>query len=723
MLNLLILFKLKKPLLQQFVSPASTGIKNFSIFPPLLKRKRIKKGVSLNQIQDIDTQDNPALNQIQNISTLELEKTQIKPTPTKKSQSKPTPTKMAEILKENLSNYKFDVSTRSWFIYNQELGAWTRIDQFTSEQNFYLMLRENFPSETISTNLNIEIKKILEFEMGIDFKINQVSRLVPFKNGVLDINNINLLKHDSKYYFTYCLNINYDAQAKIKPGIIEFLKNISNNNAYTLKILRSFIQCLLLRDNQYQVALYIYGPGGTGKSTFERVLSCLVGAKGTAVVNLIDLNKTFTTSKLVDKSLVLFSDVGHYTGDPSKLRLLISGDIMAAEKKYSDSFDFQPTCLVVLSSNVIWNPNDPSTGLQRRIIYIPMTTSPKTVDRHLFSYNLRTNEITGTLTESLAGLVNWALENPVNNLSLLNNAVEINKLIDPSAMSSSNPLVDWIQIRLKYSPGALIEIGLKTSEPDEILYPNYLLYCKENGYTKTLPLRKFSIILVQQLNSLIDNSIEKIRTKHGFRITNIIINLDVDNHPEVNSAAPLSNPTPNIYDEFNGFVENTSPNNTLPLNTPSSLSSAIPALEVTTPTTSVEVNLEPSSSSSIHESDPAKNRTRDEILDNYEFNEFVIEKEKVKKIRELNSDGVNTEEKLKKQIDLNYDLLELYEFNFSDEYLSMEKFFPLYYDYCDNLPETRWWFAHKVADFYVELLCCKKLLNESSTPSSSSFHP
>lgn len=123
MLNLLILFKLKKPLLQQFVSPASTGIKNFSIFPPLLKRKRIKKGVSLNQIQDIDTQDNPALNQIQNISTLELEKTQIKPTPTKKSQSKPTPTKMAEILKENLSNYKFDVSTRSWFIYNQELGA------------------------------------------------------------------------------------------------------------------------------------------------------------------------------------------------------------------------------------------------------------------------------------------------------------------------------------------------------------------------------------------------------------------------------------------------------------------------------------------------------------------------------------------------------------------------------------------------------------------------
>jgi phage/plasmid-associated DNA primase len=158
-----------------------------------------------------------------------------------------------------------------------------------------------------------------------------------------------------------------------------------------------------------------------------------VGSKNTTVLNLEDLNKQFSTSKILDKSLVLFSDVQSYTGDLSKLRLLISGDVMNAERKYRDSFDLQPKVLVVLSSNVIWSPKDSSTGLQRRIIYIPMTTIPETIDRHLFHYNLITNEVSGTLAQDLPGLINWALNNPDSNLSLLNNAVETNKLTDPTA--------------------------------------------------------------------------------------------------------------------------------------------------------------------------------------------------------------------------------------------------------------------------------------------------
>jgi phage/plasmid-associated DNA primase len=114
---------------------------------------------------------------------------------------------------------------------------------------------------------------------------------------------------------------------------------------------------------------------------------------------------------------------------------------MDVELKYKDSFDFQPKSLVVLSSNVLWSPRDASTGLQRRIIYIPITTVPQKVDRNLFSFNQTTNECSGTLSESLPGLLNWALQNPEKNLSLLNNAVETNKLIDPNTLSETNHLV------------------------------------------------------------------------------------------------------------------------------------------------------------------------------------------------------------------------------------------------------------------------------------------
>lgn len=144
----------------------------------------------------------------------------------------------------------------------------------------------------------------------------------------------------------------------------------------------------------------------------------LVGANNSSVLNLSDLNKQFSLSKILDKSLVLFSDVQYFSGDPSKLRLLISGDVMNAERKYKDSFDLQPESLVILTSNLLWSPKDSSTGLQRRIIYINMKTVPNKVNRNLFNYNLVSNELSGSLVRSLPGLVNWALSNSDENQNL-----------------------------------------------------------------------------------------------------------------------------------------------------------------------------------------------------------------------------------------------------------------------------------------------------------------
>lgn len=327
----------------------------------------------------------------------------------------------------------------------------------------------------------------------------------------------------------------------------DFLCSISNQNINILKVLRSFIQCVLLRDNQYQVALYLHGPGGTGKSTFEKLLISLVGSTNSVVLNLTDLNKQFTTSKIMDKSLVLFSDVQSYTGDPSKLRLLISGDVLNAERKYKDSFDLQPQALVMLSSNLLWSPKDASTGLQRRIIYVPVNTVPDKVVRELFNYNLMTNEISGVLSSSLPGLVNWALSNTEGNLNLLNNAVETNKLINPSAMSDTNPLVEWIKSHLTKCIGSTVHVGKKDSDANTYLYPNYLRFCKEYGY---LPLNFniFSTALVQQLTVLYGLEISKRRLATGTCFLNLKINEAVD--LSFKSDDTMND---NIMDEFKGF--------------------------------------------------------------------------------------------------------------------------------------------------------------------------
>jgi P4 family phage/plasmid primase-like protien len=530
--------------------------KNFKI---LILNWRLK---NLNKIKiEINNKINGGIGLIQNFLFVRLNNKMITTyscyryySSSSNKKEKPNLIQLAQNLKKNkLNNYKFDLNSSCWFLYDENLGAWYRQSKLVIEQKIFIILIEEI-GDKLTPHLSKDVLTSLEMLMGVDFYINNtkniMARLVPFKNGVLDLNTIKLLNHDPSYYFTYSLNINYNPSAKIEKSMLDFLISITNNNLYALKIIRSFIKCLLIKDNQYQVALYLYGPGGTGKSTFEKVLTSLVGNKNATVLNLQDLNKQFALSKVVDKSLVLFSDVNFYTGDPSKLRLLISGDLMNAEIKYKDSFDIQPNCLVVLSSNMLWSPKDASTGLQRRIIYMPIINVPNKVDRNLFTYNLSTNEFAGTLARSIAGLVNWALANTEENINLMNNAVEVNKLIDPSSISSANPLVDWIQSSLSYEEGSEVLVGTKKSDPQTNLFPNYLNYCKDFGH-KTLSLNNFSLLLVQQLNTLINESIKRVKTRNGLVLTNIKINEETTFDLNATQNLDTSN---RFIEEFTGYL-------------------------------------------------------------------------------------------------------------------------------------------------------------------------
>ena len=302
--------------------------------------------------------------------------------------------------------------------------------------------------------------------------------------------------------------------------MINFLCSISNNNPITFKVLRSFIQCVLLRDNQFQVALYLHGPGGTGKSTFEKLLTSLVGNTNSTVLNILDLNKQFTTSKILDKSLVLFSDVQFYTGDPSKLRLLISGDLMNAERKYKDSFDLQPEALVILSTNLLWSPKDSSTGLQRRFLYLKVNKSPNIVNRDLF--NIKNNQCSGHLYDNLPGIINWVLETTPEELNFLNQeTVDINHILCPGLNAEINPLLQWIQDSLEIGEGSSAPVGTKKQDPTKYLYPNYYKFCMDQGVA-SLSIMDFSNALLQQL-SLFYKDIEfnKKRTKESTLISNI----------------------------------------------------------------------------------------------------------------------------------------------------------------------------------------------------------
>jgi len=93
--------------------------------------------------------------------------------------------------------------------------------------------------------------------------------LLPFVNGVLNTKTLDFCSHSPNNYTTHIIPVNYSREDTIKDTkFAEFLTSIVNNNSTRLKILRACLYLIFTNNLIYQIALYIYGPGGTGKSTF-----------------------------------------------------------------------------------------------------------------------------------------------------------------------------------------------------------------------------------------------------------------------------------------------------------------------------------------------------------------------------------------------------------------------------------------------------------------------
>ena len=113
--------------------------------------------------------------------------------------------------------------------------------------------------------------------------------------------------------------------------------------------------CLIFTNNlKYQIALYIYGPGGTGKSTLINILMYLLGKEVTLSSSLTQITSRFGVASLVGKILLILNDISLYRGqEPQNLKTLITQDPMEAEKKYEKPFPFTPKAFCILTSNVL----------------------------------------------------------------------------------------------------------------------------------------------------------------------------------------------------------------------------------------------------------------------------------------------------------------------------------------------------------------------------------
>ena len=229
----------------------------------------------------------------------------------------------------------------------------------------------------------------------------------------------------------------------------------------TVNYLRAWMAAVLHGRNDLQKFLHLKGGGGTGKGTFMRLLTALIGEINTANTSLDQLEKNrFETATLYNKRLAVISDSDKYGGSINNLKAITGQDHLRLERKnqqQTGSFIFPG--LVVMASNESLQVTDHTSGLDRRRITVIFNRRATNEEKQ--AWESQGGE-TAVLHSELPGLVNWLLELSPDEISKnINNPPERIRKANIEAMTASNPIADWLLECTEPDSEAWTQIGIK----------------------------------------------------------------------------------------------------------------------------------------------------------------------------------------------------------------------------------------------------------------------
>jgi putative DNA primase/helicase len=173
------------------------------------------------------------------------------------------------------------------------------------------------------------------------------------------------------------------------PEWTRFLLEATQGDLDVIAYLQRLCGYALTGSTEEQAMVFIWGPGGNGKSVFLNVLTGILADY--ARVAPMD---TFTASQherhstdlagLMGARLVTASETGEgKRWDEARVKQLSGGDPVTARFMRQDNFTFTPQFKLVFVGNHKPEIRDVGAAMRRRIQLVPFTVTPAQVDRQL----------------------------------------------------------------------------------------------------------------------------------------------------------------------------------------------------------------------------------------------------------------------------------------------------------------------------------------------------
>jgi len=237
---------------------------------------------------------------------------------------------------------------------------------------------ERFETASAITGILTEAAVLQSF--WVDVKdLNADPWLLNCANGTLDLHTLGLRDHDPADRITKVTAAAYrpDAAASVWPQFLARVQPDAQVRAYLQRVLG--LSLLGEVNGDKQIAPVFNGTGANGKTTTVEAVTYALGDYGhTAEPTLLMAKNGEThptgTADLLGRRLVCTAETEQGRRfDIALLKRLTGGDTLKARFMRQDFFEFEPSHLLVMSTNHLPRIDDDTVAVWRRLRIVPFT--------------------------------------------------------------------------------------------------------------------------------------------------------------------------------------------------------------------------------------------------------------------------------------------------------------------------------------------------------------
>ncbi len=231
-----------------------------------------------------------------------------------------------------------------------------------------------------------------------DDRWNRDPDILVCRNGTLTISDRRLRPHAPLDYVTSGVDYDYDPAARAETWE-QFLDQVL---AESRQFIQEFIGLCLTTTTDYEVAVWLYGPPGGGKSTFVDGVKAMLGDR-CGVLGLSDIEQSpFMLQTLIGRTLVTATEnPNDFPVALGKVNQIISGEPITVNLKYKAPIEVVPQAKILWAMNDLPRVTDANNGIFRRVKVIHVPALPE---------SQRDPAVKRAIKSEGAGILNWALD-------------------------------------------------------------------------------------------------------------------------------------------------------------------------------------------------------------------------------------------------------------------------------------------------------------------------